>query len=127
MHETIQRFVDALHRLHADRDTEPLAALFANDATLSKLDHRHEEHGQDGARQFWAPTATSSTASKRRSPSLCRARTARRGNGPHRGTLRDGTAFSYRGVSVLQGREDKISSFRTYYDSAAFLTASRQD
>jgi hypothetical protein len=35
--------------------------------------------------------------------------------------LRDGTAFSYDGVSVLESHSDTIDAFRTYYDTAAFL------
>ena len=37
------------------------------------------------------------------------------------GTLRDGSDFSYQGVSVLEAESDLIDAFRTYYDTAAFV------
>jgi hypothetical protein len=30
-----------------------MVALFTDDAELSKLDDRHDAHGQEGARTFW--------------------------------------------------------------------------
>lgn len=121
MHELTQQFTDALHRLHAERDVEPLVALFADEATLSKLGDQHETTGQDGARHFWQEyrevfddveaTFTHTTE----------------GDGTvvlewtSRGTLAEGSAFGYAGVSVLEGSEQRIGAFRTYYDSAAFL------
>jgi len=37
------------------------------------------------------------------------------------GTLADGADFGYDGVSVLESTGDTIETFRTYYDTAAFL------
>jgi hypothetical protein len=36
-----------------------------------------------------------------------------------RGTLTDGTKFSYDGVSVLEASGETVDKFRTYYDTAA--------
>ena len=35
--------------------------------------------------------------------------------------MSNGTDFRYEGVSVLEAHGESIDSFRTYYDTAAFL------
>jgi hypothetical protein len=133
MHELTKRFVAALSELHDNRDVEPLVELFDDDATLDKAGVPHGQHGRDGARTFWTQyrdvfddlessfthTVTDDAVSYLEWTS--------------RGTLRDGTDFEYAGVSVLEGAgggdgDDPatISAFRTYYDTAAFLTAERR-
>ena len=37
------------------------------------------------------------------------------------GTLRSGKPFRYRGVTVIEGDEERLTGVRTYYDSAAFI------
>ena len=37
------------------------------------------------------------------------------------GTLRSGSPFTYRGVTVIEGDEERLTGVRTYYDSAAFV------
>lgn len=43
-----------------------------------------------------------------------------------RGTLTDGRSVDYRGVSVIEYDADAVTSFRTYYDSAAFVRTKTQ-
>ena len=118
------RFTDALHELDARRDPEPLVALSHDDIELVKVDEHHQARGQDGARQFWTDyrdvfgdisTTFTHTITGDRSAAL---------EWVSEGTLRDGKPFSYRGVTVIEGGEERLSSIRTYYDSAAFLTES---
>lgn len=120
MHELTERFVDALNRLHADDDVEPMAALFDDDAQLSKLGQKHQEHGPEGARKFWRAyrdlfgeieATFTHTVQDEDSAALEWTST---------GTLRDGRPLNYEGISVLEGGK-AITAFRTYYDSAAFL------
>lgn len=120
--DLVRAFTDALGRLHADRDVEPLVALFAEDATLAKLDRPHEEHGPAGARQFWlayrdvfddVAVTFGHTVEGEDSAAL---------EWTSNGTLRDGTPLSYRGVSVLEVGTEQLNAFRTYYDAAAFRT-----
>ena len=121
MRELTERFTDALHRLHADRDASALVALFSDDATLSKLGDHNEEHGADGAQKFWndyravfddiEATFTHTTASD---SSVALEWTST-------GSFSNGHPFSYSGVSVFEGDGQRISGFRTYYDSTAFV------
>lgn len=121
MHELSQRFVDALHHLHADRDAKPIADLFGDDAALSKLDHSHEEHGPDGAKRFWQTYREVFDAVEATFTHTVESDDTAVLEWTSEGTLSDGAPFSYRGVSVLEGGGGTINAFRTYYDSAAFL------
>ncbi|MFP5371548.1 MAG: nuclear transport factor 2 family protein, partial [Actinomycetes bacterium] len=53
MHNVTERFVEALHRIDADRDTDPMVELTAEDAELMKLDGNHVATGKAGAATFW--------------------------------------------------------------------------
>lgn len=121
MHTMAERFTDALHRLDAERDPQPLVDLAGDDTELVKLDQHHEAHGRDGARRFWEDyrnvfgdleTTFTHTVVGDSSAALEWTST---------GTLRDGSPFTYRGVTVIEGDEKHLSGVRTYYDSAAFL------
>jgi len=121
MRELTDRFIDALHRLHADRDVEPLAALFADDATLSKLGDHNEEQGPDGARRFWADYRNVFDAIEATFTHTTSSDTSVALEWTSTGSLANGRSFSYAGVSVLEGDGSSITGFRTYYDSAAFV------
>ncbi|MCP9274542.1 nuclear transport factor 2 family protein [Mycolicibacterium arenosum] len=125
MDDLTQRFVTALEQLHRDRDVEPLVELFSDDATLDKAGVPHGERGQDGARLFWQQYRDVFNDIE------AEFRHQTTGDGlaylewTSKGSLRDGADFQYEGVSVLEARGDTIDAFRTYYDTAAFLVASK--
>ncbi|MET0475088.1 MAG: nuclear transport factor 2 family protein [Mycobacterium sp.] len=121
MHDLVNQFTSALGELHRNHDVEPLAALFADDASLSKAGMPHGQHGKDGARTFWEQyrrvfgeieASFQHTVTKDGIAYL---------EWTSRGTLSDGADFSYDGVSVLESHGETIYAFRTYYDTAAFL------
>jgi hypothetical protein len=124
MQDLTERFTQALEVLHTGRTGDALVELFREDATLSKLGDTHEARGPDGARDFWDRyRATFDDVEATFSHVVV-------GDGvaalewTSTGTLPDGEAFSYAGVSVLDGSDDDtplLTGFRTYYDSAAFL------
>lgn len=115
------QFTDALSELHASRDVEPLVELFAEDATLEKLDDEHTQRGPDGARKFWQEyravfedIEATFTHTIEGGDSVALEWTST-------GNLSNGRPFAYRGISVLDFADGRIAGFRTYYDSAAFL------
>ncbi len=110
-------FIAALHRLESDRDTDTIAGLFAEDASLSSPLVSYEDGGAEAAKTFWSHyrDAFEDIASE------FRAVTETDGvaflEWRSRGTVA-GVAFDYGGVSVLEEADGKIASFRTYFDSA---------
>jgi ketosteroid isomerase-like protein len=121
MHTLTERFTEALHRLDADGDAQPLVELAGDDTELMKLDQHHETRGRDGAQRFWQDyrnvfgdieTTFTNTVVGESSAAL---------EWTSQGTLRGGKPFTYRGVTVIEGDDETLSAVRTYYDSAAFL------
>ena len=121
MHTMAERFTDALHRIDSDRDVQPMLDLTGDDAELAKLDEHHQTRGKDGAKTFWeeyrnvfGDLETTFTHSVVGEDSAALEWTSA-------GTLRSGKPFRYRGVTVIEGDEERLTGVRTYYDSAAFL------
>ncbi len=121
MHTLTDRFTAALHAIDADRDTGPMIELTADDAQLMKLDEHHAASGKEGAKTFWEDyrnvfgdleTTFTSTVVGEDIAALEWTST---------GTLRSGTPFEYKGVTIIQGDDQLVSGVRTYYDSAAFV------
>lgn len=121
------RFTAALVRLEAERDPQQLVELFADDAELSKLGH-HTTRGRDGARRFWTEyrDAFGEIRSTFSAVTVGGDRVVLEWTAE--GTLPDGHPLRYAGVSVLEVDGDRVRGFRTYHDSAPFvsgLSASR--
>ena len=121
MHSMTERFTAALHRIDSDRDVAPMLELTGDDAELMKLDERNETSGKDGAKTFWedyrnvfGDLETTFTGSVIGETSAALEWTST-------GTLRSGSPFTYRGVTVIEGDENRLTGVRTYYDSAAFV------
>ena len=121
MHSMTERFTAALHTIDSDRDVQPMLDLTGDDAELVKLDEHHEARGKDGAKTFWedyrnvfGDLETTFTGSVIGETSAALEWTST-------GTLRSGSPFTYRGVTVIEGDEDRLTGVRTYYDSAAFV------
>lgn len=111
------RFKQALQQTEQSRDPSAVASLFREGARLTNLGG---DHGTD-ARKFWqvyleqfgdVRSEFTGEIISDRSAAL---------EWQSRGTLTDGREVDYRGVSVIEFDGDTLTSFRTYYDSAAFV------
>jgi hypothetical protein len=117
----VDRFVAALGDLHSNRDVGPLVELFAEDATLRKLGMPQEERGKKGARSFWRQYRDVFGSVDASFQHFVSSDGIAFLEWTSEGTLRNGADFRYEGVSVLEAQGESIGSFRTYYDTAAFL------
>lgn len=114
-------FMDALQTLERDKNPETLAALFTDDASLVRMTHKTYE-GHDDIRRFWDEylepfddlETTFFNVTEDDDGAVLEWET--------KGSLKGGKPIHYRGVSSLSFEGDKVGAFRTYYDSAAFLT-----
>ena len=121
MDDMTQQFVTALDELHRTRDASGLVDLFGEDATLDKAGMPRGERGKDGARTFWNQYRDVFDAIDASFLHQVAGDEVAFLEWTSKGTLSDGTQFSYAGVSVLESHSDRIDAFRTYYDTAAFL------
>lgn len=100
-----------------------LAELFADDAELSNLVRHEPARGGDGARRFWGDYLKAFAKVRSRFTNVIEADGSVVLEWVSEGSLPDGSPLSYRGVSVLEVAGDRVRRFRTYYDTAAFVTA----
>lgn len=121
MDDLTQKFVNALGELHRGDDVEPLVALFTDDATLNKAGMPHGQSGKDGARTFWEQYRRVFGEIDSTFHNVVTGDGIAFLEWTSTGTLSNGSAFSYDGVSVLESGGDEIEAFRTFYDTAAFL------
>lgn len=114
-------FMKALKTLETEQNPAPLVALFADDATLERMTHKVYE-GKADAETFWqeylAPFAVIATEFYNVTEDDDGAVL----EWASEGSLEGGKAIRYRGVSSLSFEGERVKSFRTYYDSAAFLS-----
>ncbi|MFD1744176.1 nuclear transport factor 2 family protein [Rhizobium helianthi] len=116
MAELAHTFVEALKRLEAERDVDGISGLFAAAAEISNplVQHRHGE--ANGAKRFWSQYRDSFDAI------ASDFRTVKEADGTSflewtsTGSM-NGQDFTYGGVSVLEHDGEKITAFRTYFDT----------
>jgi ketosteroid isomerase-like protein len=114
--QDVHTFIDALGRLEAERDVEPLVQLFAEDSRCENLTGQGDHTGPEGARAFWSEdrglfddvhSEFRNTVSEAGVSMLEWKRT---------GTGRGGDAIDLVGVSVVEFREGQITRFAGYFD-----------
>jgi limonene-1,2-epoxide hydrolase len=110
-------FISALHSLEADRDTDTIASLFSDTASVSNPLVTYDDGGVDAAKTFWSHYRDAFDDIASDFKAVTEAEGVAFLEWRSRGTI-DGEAFDYGGVSVLEEGDGKIVSFRTYFDSA---------
>lgn len=123
-----EQFTKALHQLEETGDIKALQACFADDAELHALVSGRDHKGGDGVEEFWkeylTPFETIHSDFTRVTADGKLAVLEWVG----KGTLKDKNGqrrdIEYPGCSILEFADDggKVKRFRTFYDSAAFVT-----
>jgi len=116
-----ERFMQALHHLDEHADTGPMVDLTAPEAVLTKLDRHREATGPEGARGFWDEYRSVFETIRTEFTHTVDTDTSSSLEWTSRGTLSDGAALTYSGVTVIDVSGEQVSGVRTYYDSAAFV------
>lgn len=113
--DTAKKFVDALHKLEANRDLDTIASLFADEADVANVITEDNDKRQT-AREFWSNYRDNfgEVESTFRSEIITETRAALEWNTT--GTSHEGKEFEYDGVSILEIDGDKITRFRAYFD-----------
>ena len=111
------RFKQALQQTEQSGDASAVASLFGEGAKLTNLGGHHGT----AATKFWQVYLEQfGTIRSEFTAEIISDRSAAL-EWQSRGTLQDGREIDYRGVSVIEFDGDKLTGFRTYYDSAAFV------
>ena len=119
--ETAEKFMQTLQEIEANKNVEALVSLFTEDAELSNLASSSPLQGKDGARQFWQKYLSVFQQIHSKFTNVVESNGSTVLEWTSEGSLTSGESLRYQGVSIIETVNGKVRSFRTYYDSAAFL------
>lgn len=113
--ETAKKFIDALHKLEAERDLETIVSLFAEDCDINNVVTIDNDKKHD-ARKFWQAYRDNfdEVESKFRNEIVTGDRAALEWKTT--GTSSEGHEFEYEGVSILEIEGERITRFFAYFD-----------
>ena len=111
--ELAKKFIDALHKLEADRDLETIVGLFDENAKVGNVvtqnpDMNPREFWQNYRNNFDEIESTFRNEIVTENTAALEWKTT--------GTNAEGHEFEYEGVSVLETEDDKITRFHAYFD-----------
>lgn len=120
-----ETFMQALQTIEDSGDPTPLVELFADETSLRNMTTQ-EWQGKEGAHEFW--TRYLENFQRIHSEFFHHSDDGHTGvmEWEATGQLRDGHDIAYRGSSVIEHDGQKVTAFRTYYDSAAFVKPAAQ-
>lgn len=113
--ETAKKFVDALHKLEAERDLETIVSLFADGCDIGNVVTENNDKSIS-PREFWQNYRDNfgEVESTFRNEIFTENSAALEWN--TKGTSTEGKEFQYDGVSILEIDADKITRFHAYFD-----------
>lgn len=118
---TTQRFMDALQETETSGEVDALVALFAEDATLRRMAQDDPYQGKEEATTFWREYLSVFAEVKTTFTNTVEADSTAVLEWRSEGRFPTGKALSYQGVSILELKGERVTAFRTYYDSAVFV------
>lgn len=123
MHREIARqFMNALQDAEHGGDIEPLVALFHENAELSNLVLVEPLIGHQQISGFWQEYLNQFEQIASSFVSVIENDNSSVLEWISEGFLKTGEPLTYRGVTILKIESGKIINFRSYYDSAVFVS-----
>lgn len=113
----VDAFIDALHRLEAESDAEPIAALFAQNAEISNALGDVPAIGEHGVLAFWKSYRSTFESIESQFRTVLADDECAMLEWRSK-IVRDGEPGAYGGVSVLEFGDGGITAFRAYFDPA---------
>jgi hypothetical protein len=116
MPDMTKTFIDALGRLETSRDADTIALLFADHAQVSNPLVNYDDGGIGAAKSFWSHYRDAFDEIRSEFSSVTEKDGMSFLEWHSHGEI-DGKPFDYDGVSVLESDGEKITAFRTYFDT----------
>lgn len=117
-----ERFMAALQTVERENSIDALVPLFSDDAELMRLSKDTTYQGKDGVQQFWREYLNNFRTLETDFHNVINGDETVVLEWESRGELPNGKPMNYKGVSVLELKDGKVGKFRTYYDSATFVS-----
>ena len=115
-------FMDALGRVEAESDVEPMARLFDEGAELRNPTMPTVQRGREGARRFWQAYRQTFDTIRSDFRVVIEAEEASVLEWVSRGTTADGAEVVYEGVTLIEHPAGRVTRFRAYFDPRALGT-----
>ncbi len=118
--ELVEKFIEALGRLEAERDLEAITSLFAERSETGNVVSPEKFEGREGAREFWGAKYRDTFGEVRstfRNVFAAGERVALEWT--TEGTANDGAPLKYDGVSIIETDGERITRFCAYFDAGA--------
>lgn len=115
-----QKFMQALQAAEVSGDVSPLVELYADDSTTTNLTQQVHQ-GREGAREFWEKYLANFQTIRSEFHHTTDDDQSGVMEWTSKGQLKGGKPINYPGVSIIECEGGKVTKFRTYYDSAAFV------
>lgn len=118
---TADAFITALRTLERDRDAEPLASLYADDATCGNTATTRTFTGPDGAREFWTGYRETFDTIESEFRIAVEDEDAVALEWVSTGSLAGGEEVRYEGVTIVALDGDHVARSTAYFDPRALL------
>lgn len=112
-------FIDALRTLESERDPEPIAALYADDAEAGNTAIDRRFTGQDGAREFWSHYRDAFDTIESSFRNVVESDGVTVLEWTSKATMPDGSELDYEGVTLYETDGDRITRSTAYFDPRA--------
>lgn len=113
--KTAKKFVDALHKLEAERDLDTIVSLFADDCQIGNVVTENKDKAIS-PREFWQNYRDNFGEVKSTFHNEIFTENASALEWTTKGTSTEGKEFEYDGTSILETGADKITRFHAYFD-----------
>lgn len=114
-----KKFIEALRTLESERDAEPLASLYADNAVIGNVIAPDQFHGPEGARQFWTEYRGTFNQAESEFRNVIASDGRAALEWTTKGTSFEGAAVKYAGVTILEIDGEKITRSAAYFDPGA--------
>ena len=112
----VSRFISALDALEQSGNDRDMIALFDDDATLTNTASPHTFEGRDGASAFWRSYRGTFGDIRSEFTKVIESGALAALEWTATGTLTSGQSVEYSGVTLLEFDDDRIRSFRSYFN-----------
>ena len=115
--EVVDKFVEALRKLEAERDVDLIAAMYADGAEIGNVVAPEKFHGTEGAREFWTKYRDTFGEVKSEFKNIFAGEGRGATEWTTKGTSAKGDPIEYDGASIMEIEGDKLTRFQAYFNA----------
>lgn len=119
--DTTRSFIAALRHLEQERDLDPMAELFTDDAEVRSIDGHGPRQGPDGVRALFEEYLKQFDKVRTTFTQVTEGGTHAALEWTTKAVRAGGYDVSYTGVTIIDLADGRVTGFRTCYDSAALM------